>query len=107
MIPRIKQDLETTLMDSLKNKRICDQTIIEPPAQILEQYPITPHATTFIAQAREQIDRIVRGEDHRLLVICGPCSLHDIDAAKEYAQRLRDLHWQYSLQSGGHCPLHR
>lgn len=82
-------------MDSLKNKRICDQTIIEPPAQILKQYPITPHATTFIAQAREQIDCIVRGEDHRLLVICGPCSLHDIDAAKEYALRLRDLHWRY------------
>src|SRR5476649_2714392 len=44
-----------------------------------------------IAQARKTIADIVHGRDPRLLVVCGPCSIHDLDAALEYARQLKNL----------------
>ncbi|MGV3591457.1 MAG: 3-deoxy-7-phosphoheptulonate synthase [Gammaproteobacteria bacterium] len=59
------------------------------PRQLIEELPITPHATATVLGARTSIQRILRGEDDRLLVITGPCSIHDIKAALEYAERLK------------------
>ena len=60
-----------------------------PPAILMEQYAITEEASTTIAEAREAISRVLRDEDDRLLVVVGPCSIHDVDAARDYAKRLR------------------
>jgi 3-deoxy-7-phosphoheptulonate synthase len=62
-----------------------------PPAILMEQYAITEAASTTVAEAREAINRILREQDDRLLAVVGPCSIHDVDAAREYGQRLREL----------------
>jgi 3-deoxy-7-phosphoheptulonate synthase len=60
-----------------------------PPAILMEQYAITERASTTVAEAREGINRILRDEDDRLLCVVGPCSIHDVQAAREYGERLR------------------
>ncbi len=60
-----------------------------PPAILMEEMPITEHASNTIVQARAITDGIVQGTDDRLLVIVGPCSIHDTKAALEYADRLQ------------------
>jgi 3-deoxy-7-phosphoheptulonate synthase len=60
-----------------------------PPAILMEQYPITERASTTVAESRDAVTRIVRGEDDRLVVIVGPCSIHDVAAAREYGMRLK------------------
>ncbi len=53
------------------------------------QMPLSPEVTAVVAGARDTIRRIMRREDGRLLAVVGPCSIHDVDAALEYARRLR------------------
>lgn len=60
-----------------------------PPAILMEEMPITEHASNTIVAAREAASNIVRGSDDRLLVVAGPCSIHDTKAALEYADRLQ------------------
>ncbi|GIW08358.1 MAG: phospho-2-dehydro-3-deoxyheptonate aldolase [Dehalococcoidia bacterium] len=62
-----------------------------PPAILIEEFPVTPEASVTVAEAREAITRVLRGEDDRLLVVVGPCSIHDVSAAREYANRLKEL----------------
>jgi len=62
-----------------------------PPAILMEELPCTEEGAATIAQAREQIAAIVRGDDDRLLVVAGPCSIHDPAAGLEYARRLAKL----------------
>src|SRR6185369_9193418 len=60
-----------------------------PPIAALEKYPATEVATTTTFNTRQAIHRILAGEDDRLLVIIGPCSIHDPIAAMEYANNLK------------------
>ncbi|MDY6983194.1 MAG: 3-deoxy-7-phosphoheptulonate synthase, partial [Pseudomonadota bacterium] len=69
--------------------RIIAMKELMSPRQLLEELPITPQATETVLNTRAAIQKILRGEDDRLLVIAGPCSIHDIDAALDYASRLR------------------
>jgi 3-deoxy-7-phosphoheptulonate synthase len=62
-----------------------------PPAILLEELPLSDAAAITVSRAREEVARILRGEDDRLVVIVGPCSIHDPGAAVDYAQRLRRL----------------
>src|SRR5215469_10469292 len=64
--------------------------VVLPPVFLEEELPTTEKASATVFQAREQIARILRGEDHRLLVIVGPCSIHDTKAAREYAALLKN-----------------
>ena len=66
------------------------------PAVISEEIPITDKAAKTTAVTRNEIHKILHGEDDRLIVITGPCSIHDIDAAKEYAGRLKALKEKYA-----------
>ena len=61
---------------------------VEPPAVLHERHPLTPEAAQTVFTAREAIHRILTREDDRLLVVVGPCSVHDPQAAIEYANRL-------------------
>ena len=61
------------------------------PAQIHEQLPISERGSQLIHQTRRNIHRIVHGQDDRVLVVAGPCSIHDVEAAHEYAGRLMPL----------------
>jgi len=60
-----------------------------PPAHVLREFPATPKAAEVAFEARQGIHRILYGADDRLLVVVGPCSIHDIDAALEYARKLK------------------
>src|SRR5688572_6138558 len=68
--------------------RIAAMKELLPPRQLINEFPITENAATTVLDTRAAIQKILRHEDDRLLVIVGPCSIHDIDAALDYAQRL-------------------
>ena len=61
-----------------------------PPAILMEEVPASPEASALVALSREAVGRILHGHDDRLLVVVGPCSIHDPQAGLEYASRLRD-----------------
>jgi len=62
-----------------------------PPAILLEELPLSEAAAIIVSRGREEVARILRGEDDRLIVIVGPCSIHDPVAALDYARRLHGL----------------
>ncbi|CCN73553.1 3-deoxy-7-phosphoheptulonate synthase AroG [Vibrio nigripulchritudo] len=62
-----------------------------PPVAVLEKYPTTEVASSTTFEARQAIHNILEDKDDRLLVIIGPCSIHDTEAAIEYGQRLKGL----------------
>ena len=61
------------------------------PTVLMEQLPLQAKEAEFVAGARSQCESILAGNDNRLLVIMGPCSIHDTEAAEEYAGKLRKL----------------
>ncbi|MDB1144750.1 MAG: 3-deoxy-7-phosphoheptulonate synthase [Alcaligenaceae bacterium] len=64
-------------------------------ATLKELYPSDQRVLAFIQKTRESIHHILHHKDHRLLVLVGPCSIHDVASAKDYAHRLADLQKQY------------
>ena len=62
-----------------------------PPAILMEELPASEADTQLIAEARAEVARIVTGEDDRLVIVVGPCSIHDPEAGIEYAKRLKPL----------------
>jgi 3-deoxy-7-phosphoheptulonate synthase len=62
-----------------------------PPAILLEELPLDEAGSQLVARARAEVAGILRGDDDRLLVIVGPCSIHDPAAGRDYAGRLRAL----------------
>ncbi len=62
------------------------------PAELLEEIPITPEASDTVNEGRKAIAEILHKKDNRLLVIAGPCSIHDEKAAMEYAENLLEMH---------------
>ncbi len=71
--------------DDLRIKEIRE---VISPWQLLAEMPVSEAAADLTLRTRDAIHRILTGEDDRLLVISGPCSIHDVDAAREYAQGL-------------------
>lgn len=81
----IKTDeLRTTLIDNLVS-----------PAELARQIPLNEQDADFILTSRKEIEAIISGEDNRLLVVIGPCSIHDPAAAIDYAKQLKVLHDKY------------
>jgi len=62
-----------------------------PPAILLEEIPISERASNVVSDSRAAIARVIEGSDPRLVVIVGPCSIHDTRAALEYASRLKPI----------------
>ena len=63
-----------------------------PPEVLHRELPISESAARTVQQARERIKAILHGGDHRQLVIVGPCSVHDVGAAREYAAAIQEAH---------------
>lgn len=61
------------------------------PAILIEELPLNAEGVDFVQRQRKMVADILRGEDDRLLVLAGPCSIHDTEAALEYAHRLKAL----------------
>ena len=78
------------------DERIKDITVLPPPEHLIRFFPIRGSAVeSLIASTRSTIHDIMAGTDDRLLVIIGPCSIHDPAAALDYARRLRAVREQY------------
>ncbi|MGD8615554.1 MAG: 3-deoxy-7-phosphoheptulonate synthase AroG [Gammaproteobacteria bacterium] len=71
--------------------RIVDVREVVPYAELQAQYPVTERAAETTHKTRQAIHRLLQGQDDRLLVIAGPCSIHDPEAALEYARRLKEV----------------
>jgi len=76
--------------------RINDIKTVIPPAVLLEEIPVTEQAAKTTYETRQAIHNILSGDDDRLLVIAGPCSIHDVKSAAEYGSRLKPLIDEYS-----------
>jgi len=73
-------DLRITSIDHVVN-----------PEQLIGRFPPTPEAVRTTVRTRREIHRLLQGEDDRILVVAGPCSIHDSEAALDYAERLHRL----------------
>lgn len=65
--------------------------ILITPAELKRKIPLSEKARETVTQGRQAIEDILEGKDHRVLVVVGPCSIHDLKAAHEYALRLKEL----------------
>ncbi len=78
------------------DERIKDITVLPPPEHLIRFFPIRGTAVEqLITQTRKNIHNIMQGKDDRLLVVIGPCSIHDPAAALDYARRLKDVREKY------------
>jgi 3-deoxy-7-phosphoheptulonate synthase len=76
--------------------RIRQMRPLIPPAILLEEIPISEQASNVVAASRAGIGDALKGQDRRLVVIAGPCSIHDPGAALEYAERLAHFSARYA-----------
>lgn len=81
---------------SLEDKRVKNKTILISPLELKNQLPISDKTKEFILQSRINIKNILNNENNRLVVIVGPCSIHDYGAALEYAKFLKSQKKKYS-----------
>ncbi|ARU03813.1 3-deoxy-7-phosphoheptulonate synthase [Comamonas serinivorans] len=86
--------LQTSQTD---DQRIKDITVLPPPDHLIRFFPIRGTAVeNLVRDTRGSIGRILKGEDDRLLVVIGPCSIHDPEAAIDYAKRLLPLRQRFA-----------
>jgi 3-deoxy-7-phosphoheptulonate synthase len=78
-------------MERTRNLRIESVRPLLSPAILLEEVPLSDSAARAVLDGRKRVSKILHGEDDRLVVVVGPCSIHDPDAGLEYAARLRKL----------------
>lgn len=75
----------------IENLNIESQDLLITPEQLKKEIPLSEAAERTVSEGREVIRNILDGKDHRLFVVVGPCSIHDVDAAMDYAGRLKKL----------------
>lgn len=80
------------IKDSLNNTNVAAERVLISPSEFKRQLPLSNEAEQVVWGGRQVIKNIFSREDHRLLVVVGPCSIHDVEAAKDYALRLKKLH---------------
>ncbi|MGB1775231.1 MAG: 3-deoxy-7-phosphoheptulonate synthase [Synechococcus sp.] len=78
-------------MTTTSDLHVVETRPLVAPALLHGELPIDAAATATVASARRRIQAILRGDDDRMLVVVGPCSVHDVKAARDYAQRLAPI----------------
>lgn len=73
------------------DRRIIRKQQLQSPKDLLGEFPVTDQASELVFHAREAVHNILAAEDDRLLIVVGPCSIHDVEAAREYGQYLVKL----------------
>jgi len=68
-----------------------ESEVLQTPQELRQEYPLTETAAQTVSKARQDIQNILDKKDPRLLIITGPCSIHDSEATLEYAQKLKQL----------------
>ncbi|MFU8817760.1 MAG: 3-deoxy-7-phosphoheptulonate synthase [Pseudomonadales bacterium] len=77
--------------ERLEDLNIESTQVLTTPEQLKARLPATESVRESVQAARDAVRAVLSGDDHRLLVVIGPCSIHDVDAAREYARRLKGL----------------
>ena len=90
------KDLPTRHSDRVRDRRIDRVVPLVAPIQILEELPLSPTQEDAVLARREEVIDILDRRDDRLLVVVGPCSVHDVEAALDYAQRLAGAAGEFS-----------
>ncbi len=85
-------------MIKTNNLKVSAITPIIAPADLRQVFPMTDSAREFVSRSREKVKDILNRRDRRLMIVVGPCSIHDPDAAVEYAKRLSVLSRRVSDQ---------
>ena len=80
------------LKDNLNNTNVAAERVLISPIDLKRHLPNSPEGEQVVWSGRQTIKEILNRKDPRLLVVAGPCSIHDVDAAKDYARRLKALH---------------
>ncbi|MDX5434548.1 MAG: 3-deoxy-7-phosphoheptulonate synthase, partial [Halomonas sp.] len=75
----------------VSNLNVLSQDVLITPEALKNEIPLSETAERTVIEGRRTIQNILDGTDPRLLVVIGPCSIHDVDAALDYARRLRRL----------------
>ena len=77
-------------MNTIDDVRITGTTELISPQELISKLPVSDAARTSVLNVRQEVSSILKGEDDRLVVVVGPCSIHDPDAALEYASKLAE-----------------
>ena len=77
------------------NTRIIERHDLITPIELIERYPISNDVAKLIYGTRNEISNILHGKDDRLLIVCGPCSIHDEKSALEYAEKLKSENFKH------------
>ena len=96
--PRIKEFSVQTEHAQLDNLNVEQQEVLVTPEQLKLKLPVSEGVRSAVNGYRETVRNIVDRQDPRMLVVVGPCSIHDVEAAKEYAERLKNLSDEVSDQ---------
>ncbi|QDP95232.1 3-deoxy-7-phosphoheptulonate synthase [Microlunatus elymi] len=83
--------MTATIAEPATDRHVRQFEPLSPPSQLLDELPASVAAATVVERGRAEIADVLSGVDHRLLIIVGPCSVHDPAAALDYAHRLRGL----------------
>ena len=103
LVPPRPSSTPARLVKKVTDINITSKTLLPSPVELIGEIAKTPEAEKFVADSREAINRIIFGDDRRLLVVVGPCSIHDLDAGREYAKKLADL---AAKSQRPHAPCH-
>ena len=80
-----------SIQDQLQNVNVVSSDLLATPEEVKRRLPLTAKAADTVFKAREAVRAILERRDRRLFVVVGPCSIHDVAAAREYAGRLKEL----------------
>ena len=81
----------SSLVQKVTNLRITDSIALPKPIDLCGEIPRSIEQKNLVHRSREMIHSLIHGEDKRLLAVVGPCSIHDLDASREYAERFAKL----------------
>jgi 3-deoxy-7-phosphoheptulonate synthase len=87
----MKKNLLDMDIREIDNLNVAEVEVLTPPAQLRAELPMTEAAFATVKEGRRQVQDVLDGKDSRLIVVVGPCSIHDPVAALEYARRLKAL----------------
>lgn len=79
------------MLNNLHHKHTISDQMLITPHELKQQLPLNSKDNQKIIDSRQIVKNIIHGLDHRLLIICGPCSIHDVESAVDYANKLHDL----------------
>jgi len=83
--------MEGAKRDGVRDQRIAKVVELAPPERLLEELPRGEERSKAVIRGREEVREVLQGKDPRLMVVVGPCSVHDPKAAMEYATKLGAL----------------